>query len=1126
MQIAIDRLVKIVYLVLTVRSIVAILPCAQADDAPSLEVAMKTPSPLHGPAAHRDLAAPPLMVAGIGASAGGLKALQQFVEAVPADSGIAYVVILHLDPDRESRMGELLQDRAAIPVSQVSGPTEVEGNHIYIIPPAHDLTIHGKTLGLRERGERSEHAPVDLFFRTLSEACGPDAVGVVLSGTGADGTAGIRYIRQGGGITVAQSPDEAEYDGMPASAIATGLVDLVLPSGRIPPELVRLRRLPFGSGDGAPASAEDEAGLPEVFATLRSRTGHDFSLYKRATVLRRLERRLRFNGVNALADYVPLLQSSGAESQALLRDLLISVSSFFRDPEAFDALAARVPALFEGKGPADTVRAWVVGCATGEEVYSVAMVLAEHASTLLDPPRLQLFATDIDEHGYAWARAGLYTAAAVASLSPERLRRFFTQETGGFRVAKSLRELVLFAGHNVLHDPPFSRMDLISCRNLFIYLQPEAQERALETFHFALNPEGTLFLGASESVDGSELFMSVDGDSHRLYRRNAAAPRRGPRISAADPLPGPDPAASTHPAEPAAGSRQRFSYGALHLRMLEAYAPASVIVDERLDVVHMSVGAGRFLRLGEGQPNPSLLGLAREDLRRALRTALHHAFAAGTSTERRVGMSIDGRRRMVNVHVRPSTPDGAAAGKFALVLFDIEDAEPSRAEDLPEAQPGEEELEEELRRTKELLEATGDAHDRTVAELQTVNEELQSINEEQKAAAEELETGREEIQSINEELTTINQEYQSTIEELKRTNADLQNLIESTEIGTIFLDRAMRIRRFTPSVAALFNFAAGDPGRPFSDITHHLQYPDMAADVASVLASLERIDREVVSDTGQSYIVRINRYRSLDGGHDGVVLTFFENTSQHRVEEELREAKIAAESANLAKGTFLSTLSHEFRTPLTAIMGYAELLQLDGRLDTEQDHRVERIKAGSRHLAAMIEEILSFAKLDGGHVVIQDEPVDARTLAREAVLMVEPTAAAKDLAFVLEVPDVAVPLVTDHAKTRQILINLCGNAVKYTETGEVRLVVGADGDSVRFEVRDTGVGIAAEHHDRIFERFWQVSGGPTRAAGGMGIGLAAAREYARLLGGDVTVESAPGSGSSFHLSLPTTRGRE
>jgi two-component system, chemotaxis family, CheB/CheR fusion protein len=439
------------------------------------------------------VAAPPLGVVGIGASAGGLKALQQLVESVPADSGLAYVVIVHLDPERVSRMSELLQDRAVIPVTQVSGPTTVEANHIYVIPPGQDLVMRGGGLELRDRGERGEHAPIDLFFRTLAEACGSDAAGVVLSGTGSDGTAGIRYIREAGGITVAQSPDEAAYDGMPASVIATGLIDLVLPSAQITGELIRLRQQPEAAVDGATMNGT-EAELAGVFAALRSRTGHDFSLYRRSTVLRRLERRLRFNNVTTLKQYQPLLEASATESQALLRDLLISVSSFFRDPDAFEALSALVPSLFTGKSAADTVRVWVVGCATGEEVYSIAMVLSEHAATLADPPRLQLFATDIDEHGYAWARAGLYTTLGVEGIERGMLEKYFMREANGYRITKSLRELVLFAGHNVLHDPPFSRMDLISCRNLFIYLQPEAQGRVLETFHFATNPGVLLFL--------------------------------------------------------------------------------------------------------------------------------------------------------------------------------------------------------------------------------------------------------------------------------------------------------------------------------------------------------------------------------------------------------------------------------------------------------------------------------------------------------------------------------------------------------------------------------------------------------------------------------------------------------
>jgi two-component system, chemotaxis family, CheB/CheR fusion protein len=1077
----------------------------------------------------------PLTVIGIGASAGGLKALQEFVEAVPKDSGMAFVVILHLDPARESRMAELLQNRAAIPVTQVSGPTTVEGDHMYIIPPGKDLAMRGETIFLRDRGERADHAPVDLFFRTLAEAYGAEAVGVVLSGTGEDGTAGIRYIRDAGGITVAQSPAEAEFDSMPVSAIATDLIDLVLPAKRMPGELIRLSRRPHGGGDEASPTPETEAGLARVFAVLRSQTGHDFSLYKRSMVLRRLDRRLGFNDVATLEEYVSVLESNAPEGQALLRDLLISVSSFFRDPEAFGALAALMPSLFERRGLSDTVRVWVVGCATGEEVYSVAMVLAEQAAKLVDPPAFQLFATDIDEKGYGWARAGLYTAAAVANIEPERLRKFFTKEAGGYRIAKSLRERVLFAGHNVLHDPPFSRIDLISCRNLFIYLRSEAQERALETFHFALRPEGMLFLGTSESVGDGGLFVPANGDGHRIYLRSTAPHRAGPRPSSADPEPGSDGRGSSgapgSPGGPSTGgaasyrAKERFSYGALHLRMLEEYAPASVIVDERLNVVHLSANAGRFLHLGEGEPSHSLLGLAREELRRVLRTALHQVFRDRASITRRIRMEVDGERRPVTVHVRPSPEEGRTAGRFALVVFDVQrdgggsGADPGDEADLQPASI-ENDLAEELRNTRDLLESVNLEHDRTVAELQTVNEELQSVNEEQRAATEELETGREEIQSINEELTAINQEHQGTIEELKRTNADLQNLIESTGIGTIFLDRSMRIRRFTPTAGALFNFVPADQGRSLSDITHRLAYDRLDDDVATVLESLDPVEREVESETGEAYILRINPYRSMDGDHDGVVLTFVDNTSQREAREQLREAMSHAEAANLAKGTFMATLSHEFRTPLNAILGYADLLQFVGPLSEEQELKVSRIKAAGWHLAAMIGEILSFAKLDGGHDVVQTETLDARLIARDAGNLVEPAANAKQLAMVVDLPEEPLELTTDVDKARQVLVNLCGNATKYTERGEVRLRVRGEEGRVTFMVSDTGMGIAPEHHARIFERFWQVDGASTRAAGGLGIGLAAAREYARLLGGDVTVESGLGSGSTFRFWLP------
>jgi two-component system, chemotaxis family, CheB/CheR fusion protein len=1064
----------------------------------------------------------PTAVVGIGASAGGLKALQRFFESVPADSGMAFVVIMHLDPERESRIAELLQDRTAVPVTQVTADTTVQADRIYVIPPSHDLAIAGNTIRIQDRGGRPQHAPVDLFLRTLAEAYGADAIGVLLSGTGTDGTDGIRFIKERGGITSAQTPAEADYEGMPASAIASGQIDLVLPAAEIPIELLRLMRMPSTLHSAAPPP-DTEAQLSRVFAALRGKTGHDFSRYKRSMVLRRLERRLGFAGVSTLEEYLPLLQKGPAEIEALVRDLLISVSGFFRDPDAFGALNGAIPALFEGKESDGTVRVWVVGCATGEEAYSLAILLNEHAATLENPPRIQIFATDIDEHAYSQGREGLYSAAAVAEIPSERLRRFFTQEAGHYRVAKVLREGVLFAVHNVLHDAPFSKVDLISCRNLLIYLQPDAQAQAVETFHYALRPDGLLFLGKAETAGESGLFTPIS-EPQRLYRRDAAAHVVLPRLSSADPSPRRGAPPAGPPEDGGDTTAERFSYGALHLRMLETYGPPSLIVDEALNVVHRSERSGRYLHLGGGVPTHNLIDLSRGDLRVELRTALYQAFEKGLPAIGRVRID-DADNRVVNLQVHPPLAKEKGARRFAMVVFD----EAAEVEPVSAAAEGTGQretvafLEAELRRKREQLETTSAAYERTVEELQSANEEMQSVNEEQKAAAEELETSREEIQSMNEELTTINQEHQNTIEELKRTNADLQNLIASTEIATIFLDGAMRIRRFTPAASALFNFVDTDQGRPLSHITHRLDYPELVEEVQGVLTSLVRSEREVSSDDGESYIVRINPYRSVDDDVDGAIITFFDHTAQKRVEDELREAKAGADAASLVKGTFLATASHEFRTPLTGILGYAELLGLDGTLTPAQEHQVGRITALGRHLASLIDEILTIAQLRSGGHAIDWEWVDAGEIAREAALLVEPAARAKGLALILDLPDGPSELETDRRKLRHVLVNLCGNAVKFSDRGEVRLRVRPEEAHIAFEVRDTGLGIAPEHLSRIFHPFWQVDDASTRPAEGMGIGLATVEEYTRLLSGYVEVKSEIGSGSTFRLRLPRKR---
>jgi two-component system CheB/CheR fusion protein len=548
-----------------------------------------------------------------------------------------------------------------------------------------------------------------------------------------------------------------------------------------------------------------------------------------------------------------------------------------------------------------------------------------------------------------------------------------------------------------------------------------------------------------------------------------------------------------------------------------------VVVDERWDVVHLSDSVGRFLRVAGGEPSHRLLDLARADLRSALRTSVHQAFELGQPTSRVVRMQEDDGELDVRLEVRPSGGRGAATGgRFALITFEESKPKAEASPRPPTNRQDVAELEKQLGQMREQLEAARADHDHSVAELQIVNEELLSINEEQKAAVEELETGREEIQAINEELTTINQEHQSTIDELKRTNADLQNLIESTEIGTIFVDLQLRIRRFTPAVCAVFNFVPTDVGRPLGDITHRLDYPDLIVDVTGVLQSLERREREVGSSGNEWFIVRINPYRSHDGHVDGAVLTFFDHTARRRLEDELREAKLVAEAGNAAKDRFLSTLSHELRTPLSGIMGYAEILGLDAPLTAEQEKRVERIRVGGRHLDAMIGQLLDFSRLDSNQVSLKSEPVDARAVLNDVHQLMRPLAGRKELVLSVEVPETVIALTTDADKARQVLMNLCANAIKYTAVGQVSLCVRELDDRVVFEVGDTGPGIAPQHHAKIFERFWQVDGGATRRDSGLGIGLAAAREYARLLGGDVEVESRLGEGAIFRFWLPST----
>lgn len=830
----------------------------------------------------------PQFIVGIGASAGGLTALQNFFGHMPAASGMAFVVIVHLLPEHESSLPTILQQHTSMPVLVVTEPARVEPNHVYVIPPTRHLSMQDGVILLSEPDRpRGRRVPIDLFFRTLAETHGSQAAAIVLSGVGSDGTLGLTRVKELGGLTLVQEPSEAEYPDMPRSAIATGLVDVVLPVSQMPQQLLAYLQHSATSAVSLEAYRDaDEEALREILAILRARTGHDFSNYKRSTLLRRIGRRLAVHNLAGLPDYPAVLRAQPSEVQALLRDFLISVTNFFRDPAAFAALEAIVPHLFADKGADDQVRVWVAGCATGDEAYSVAMLLAEHAAKLDHPPSIQIFATDIDEDAITVARAGLYVETIANDLSPERLQRFFTPEFGRYRVTKAIRDLVLFAVHNLLRDPPFSKLDLVSCRNLMIYLNRDAQQQVLSLFHFALRPQGYLLLGSAESSDGMQnLFATID-KQQRLFQRQlgGSAPPPLPALPSASP-----PSSSVVEAR-TANTKQRHSLHELHQELLAPYAPPSVLINGSYDIVHFSSRAARWLEF-RGEPSFNLLQVVHPMLRIDLRSALLAATQEQHHAEvRRVHVHTPDAVHQLNLRVHPlHTPDWAR-GLILVIFEEVETAEVSatsaRSDDDNDALLRE--LEAENQRLKEQLRATIEQYETSLEELKASNEELQATAEEYRAATEELETSKEELQSVNEELSTVNAELKHKVDEVSEANNDLDNLLVATDIGTLFLDRALFIKRYTPRVLELFNIIPTDLNRPLAHVTHKLDDEDIERDAAQVLERLIPIEREVRSRDGRWYLMRVLPYRTLEDRIDGVVVTFIEITSRKQGEEELR----------------------------------------------------------------------------------------------------------------------------------------------------------------------------------------------------------------------------------------------
>ncbi len=837
-------------------------------------------------------------VVGIGASAGGLAAIEKFLAAMPPDteSGMAFVLVQHLDPDHKSILLDLVKKYTRMQAFKIEDGMQVQPNCVYVIPPNKDLAfLHGRLHLMEPNAPRGLRLPIDFFFRSLAQDRHERAICIVLSGTGTDGTLGLKAIKGEGGMSMAQTPESASYDGMPGSAIATGLVDYVLPPEKMPEQLISFAKHAFGLKQApVPAPVPITDSFQKVFIILRTKTGHDFSQYKKNTVLRRIQRRMAVTQIDSVDNYISYLQNNPTEVETLFRELLIGVTNFFRDPKAFESIREPIAKLFAGKPSGGTVRAWVPACSTGEEAYSLAIMLHEHANSLKQSFQVQVFATDIDPDAVEKARTGVYPESIAADVSQERLKQFFTQESSSYRIRKTIRDLVVFAKQDIIKDPPFSKVDLISCRNLLIYMEPELQKKILPMFYYALNQEGYLFLGGSETVGEYIDLFSTEDKKWKIYRRRSDAPARAapytPALIKETRL-----LQAVHPVDRGTGADIREL---AERALLDEYTPACAFINADYEVLYVHGHTARYLELAPGEASLNILRMAREELKPALIAAVRKAVAQKEAVRNKgVQVKVDGDTHVVDLVVQPVKKPESAKG-LLMVIFEEATAESRQSAGSEQGTVTDKDqriadLEHELGTTKEYVQAATEELETSNEELKSTNEEMQSSNEELQSTNEELETSKEELQSVNEELVTVNTELQNKIEELSLLNNDMNNLLASTGIGTIFVDHMLVLQRFTPSAAKVINLIPTDVGRPVSHIVpRFLTYDTMAQDIKTVLDTLVPREEEVQTREGQWFLMRIQPYRTAENVIEGAVLTFVDITGQKAVRQALQEKEV------------------------------------------------------------------------------------------------------------------------------------------------------------------------------------------------------------------------------------------
>lgn len=1061
-------------------------------------------------------------VVGIGASAGGLDACRRLLDRLPAGNGMAFILVQHLDPNHESMMVDLLAAQTSMIVCQATDGMPVERDHLYVIPPGAYLSVAGGALRLTPpQARHGARLPFDFLLNSLADEYGERAICVILSGTGADGSLGLKAVKSKGGYIIAQSPGEAAYDGMPRHAVATGMVDRVLTVAEISEALAgwNERRPSRRAEAGAHGKAAARDCVPEIIELLRTRTAHDFTLYKPGTLQRRIAQRMAMAGIEAdgTARYLEILRNDAGELDLLAKDLLINVTSFFRDPKVFELLTDKaIPGLVRDHPAGQPLRIWIAGCSTGEEAYSIAMLFQEEIAAAKSDARLQVFASDVDPDAVEIAREGLYPDTIEADVSAARLDRFFQKDGYGYRVCAALRACIVFTVQDVLADPPFSHLDLVSCRNLMIYLGPEAQARVVSIFHFALREGGTLLLGGAENIANVAERFEIVAKAERLYRRIG---RNRPGEFAFSRSAGS--AAASRPAQYHAPSRQAALTGLCKRLVMDGYMPAAVLIDRKYECQYFMGPTDRYLQLAPGRPAQDLLAMAREGVRIKLRSAIQRACQENKRIVVPGGhVSHDGAALAFSIAAEPVQSDGE---ELLLICFIDEPAResmrgrPVAAADVPRVV----ELEQELQDTKaELL---GAIHNLEISseEQKTANEEALSVNEEYQSTNEELLTSKEELQSLNEELAALNSQLQETLERQRTTSNDLQNVLYSTDVATIFLDAGLRIRFFTPATKSLFSVIPGDIGRPLSDLSSLAADGALLSDARTVLEDPAPIEREVETQSGNWFIRRISPYRTQEHGVEGVVITFADITERKHAADALEAAKRQAQMANVAKSRFLATASHDLRQPLQTLALLQE--QLTKAVEGDKEKKlVARLEKTLGTMAGMLNTLLDINQIEAGTIRAENATFPVSELLER--LQDEFAYHAQARKLELRVVASHLWIHSDPRLLEQMIRNLLSNALKYTERGKVLLGCRRRKGSLRIEVWDTGVGIPTEELDAIFEEYHQLDNAAPERSLGLGLGLSIVRRLGSLLGHRISVRSSPGRGSVFSIEVPLRAG--